>query len=120
MKTPLFMISAAVLSLAAAGAQAATSAAQAFLDRAQAQAEARLMAAKVEVGPQPVQVRGWLTSDGRLSGVHVVGASGSRDTDLRVEQALNRLQLADVPPLMSGSTITLVLRASTLTQAQAR
>jgi len=119
MKTPLFMLTAAALSLVAAAAQASPREVKDFLERAQTEAEARVAAAKIALGAQGVQVSGSVSTEGRLYGVHVIGTSGSRDTDAAVEQALARLQLDGVPPVLGGAKVTLSLHPSAMVQAQA-
>src|SRR5512146_451822 len=92
MKAQLLMLSAAGLLLAAPAAFATPDReVQAFVDHAQSAAQARLLAAGVGEPAAITKVRGVIGADGRLSGVHVVGASGSRETDFAVERALRRL-----------------------------
>jgi TonB family protein len=120
MKAQLLMLSAVGLLVAASSSHAATAPElQAFLDRAQAQAENRLDVAGVDLKGQPVAVRGSVDSEGKLRAIHVVRSTGSRDTDFAVEKALKRMSVANVPPLLVGGEVTLALGGPPIVQAKA-
>jgi TonB family protein len=118
MKAQLLVLSAASLLFAASASHAAPSELQQYLDRAHAQADQTLAAASVPLNA-PVTVRAYVGGDGRLNNVHVVGSSGSRDTDYAVEQALKRLAVAGAPTPLVGATIKLTLGEAPIVQAKA-
>jgi TonB family protein len=101
-------------------ATAATTPVQQFASRAEAQAQAKLSAAGVNLNGQTVAVRAVVDGDGRLNAVHVVRSSGSHDTDAAVETALRKLTVADAPPALVGGAITLNLGSAPTDQAAAR
>ena len=118
MKAKLLMLGTAVLLAAAPAASAADRAAQAFASHAQAVADARLADAAVALPAASTKVRGTIGSDGRLSNVHVVGSTGSRDTDYAVEKALRRLDVGSPPVMLVGADLTLSLEPSEVGQAK--
>jgi TonB family protein len=120
MKTQFLLLSAASLLFATHAAQAAPSDLQQFAQRAYAEAGQRLDAAHLDLSGQPVEVKAYVASGGRLNGLRVSRSSGSRDTDYAVEQALKKLTVADAPPALIGSTLTLRLGATPIVQAKAR
>lgn len=121
MKAQLLMLSAAGLLLAAPAAFATPDReVQAFVDHAQSAAQARLLAAGVGEPAAITKVRGVIGADGRLSGVHVVGASGSRETDFAVERALRRLDVGEPPTALIGAQLTLDLGPASPAPASAR
>ncbi len=105
MNEQIFAAAAAASFLAATAAYATPNATlQAFLDDAYSQAEAQLAGA--ELG-QPVKVRAYVDGDGRLTAVHVVNSTGSRDADYRVEAALKKVRVHYVPPALIGAQVNL-------------
>jgi len=119
MKT-ILAVGVAALLFAGSAVEAATSALQQFESRAEAQAQAKLGAAGVDLTGHSVAVRAIVDGDGRLAGVHVVRSSGSRDTDASVETALRKLAVADAPPALIGAAITLNLGDAAAVQTSAR
>lgn len=118
MKAQLLMLSAAGLLFAASASHAAPSELQQYLDRAHAQADQKLAAASVPLNA-PVTVKAYIGGDGRLSNVHVIRSSGSRDTDFAVEQALKRLAVANTPAPLVGAAINLTFGDAPIVQAKA-
>ncbi|HEY8004026.1 MAG TPA: hypothetical protein VIE16_07350 [Phenylobacterium sp.] len=119
MKT-LLLAGAGALLLAASAAQAAPTELQRFQDQAVAQAQAKLGAAGVDLKGQPIQVRATVGSDGHIYSAHVIGSTGSHDTDVAVEAAVKKVVVADAPPLLSGNSVVLTLGAGSGGLAAAR
>jgi TonB family protein len=119
MKT-LLLAGAGALLLAATAAQAGPTELQRFQGQAEAQAQAKLGAAGVDLKGQPVEIRATVGGDGRLNGPHVVRSTGSRDTDAAVEAAVKKVSVADAPAALAGNTIVLTLGAGAGGQAGAR
>jgi len=117
MKAQLLMLSAATLLAAAAPATAADRQLQAFETHAQAAADARLAGAGVTLPAAITKVRGTIGSDGHLMNVHVVGSTGSRDTDYAVEKALKRLDVGQPPVMLVGADLTLSFGPAEIQQA---
>jgi hypothetical protein len=106
MYAKLFAAAAAALCLAAPVAHASPDrAVQALLDDAYSQAQAQVR--DLDFNAHPAKVSGYVDADGRLSAVRVVQSSGSRDADYRLEAALKRVRLRDVPPAMIGAKVNL-------------
>ncbi|MFL5297623.1 MAG: TonB C-terminal domain-containing protein [Phenylobacterium sp.] len=120
MKAQLLMLSAAGLLFAAQPSHAAPSEVQQYAERAHAQADALLAAARVNLSAAGVSVRATVAADGRLRGLQVVRSSGSRDTDAVVETALRKLVVADPPVGLIGGAVTLNVGAAPLGVATAR
>jgi len=118
MKT-LLVAGVGALLFTAAAAQATTPVQQ-FASRAEAQAQAKLGAAGVNLNGQSVAVRATVDGDGRLNAVHVVSSSGSHDTDAAIETALRKLTVANAPPALVGGAITLHLGTGAAEQPAAR
>ncbi len=96
----------AALSLIAGVGHAATDrAVQALLDDAYSQAQAQV--GDVDFNAHPAKARAYVDAEGRLIGVRVVQSAGSRDADYKVETAIKRVRLHDVPPAMIGAQINL-------------
>lgn len=119
MKAQLLMLSAAALLAASAPALAADREVQAFLDHAHAVADAKLVAAGVAPATD-IKVRGTITGDGLIMGLHVVGSSGSHDNDYAVERALKRLNVGQPPTGLSGAQLTLDFAPAGLETSHAR
>jgi hypothetical protein len=106
MNTKLFAAAAAALSLAAGVALAAPDrAVQAVLDDAYSQAQAQVR--DLDLSAHPAKARAYVDAEGRLIGVRVVESTGSRDADYRVETAIKRVRLRDVPPGLIGAQVNL-------------
>ena len=118
MKAKLCLLAAAASLLTGATAHAAPTTVDQFLDGARASAEQQLVTAGVDL-KAPVTVKGYISGDGRLRSVHVVRSSGSRDADYAVTQALRKMPVKDVPPLLVGASVTLALGQPAVVQAKA-
>jgi hypothetical protein len=106
MNAKLFAAAAAALSLAAGVAQASPDrAVQAFLDDAHSQAQAQL--GDLDLAAHPVKAWAYVDGQGRLTAVRVVQSAGSRDADYKVETAIKRVRLHDVPPALIGAQVNL-------------
>jgi hypothetical protein len=107
MNTNLLVLGAAGLLLASGGAHADPNAIdRAYLASVAAQADTRLANAGVQL-PGPLRVTGEL-SGLRLSGVRFK-STGDFATDDAVDRALRKMPIAQVPPELSGRTVTLTL-----------
>jgi TonB family protein len=105
MNEQIFAAAAAASLLAATMAHATPNATlQAFLDDAYSQARAQLAGAEIS---QPVKVRAYVDSDGRLAAVRVVNSSGSREADYRVQSAVKKVRVSYVPPALIGAQVNL-------------
>jgi TonB family protein len=82
---------------------------EAYLARAEAQAEQRLGQAGLDADRTPLQVRATVGGDGRLNGFRVVRSSGSLETDEKARKALHLLRVAAPPAELAGRQVTLTL-----------
>ena len=115
MNTNLLVLSAAGLLLATGGVRAEPNVVdRAYLATVAAQADARLANSGVQL-PGTLKVAGELSGE-RLSGVRFK-STGDFATDHAVDQALRRMPIAQVPPELSGRTVTLTLGPTPLTVA---
>ena len=118
MKTNLLVLSAAALLLATGGAHADPNAIdRAYLASVARQADGRLADASVQLAG-PLRITGELSGE-RLSGVRFK-STGNLATDDAVARALRRMPIAQVPPELSGRTVTLMLGPAALAVAQRR
>lgn len=119
MKAQLLMLGAAAFLAASAPALALDREVQSFVDHAQAAADAKLASAGV-APTGDTEVRGTISADGLITGLHVVRSSGSRDNDYAVERALKRLNVGEPPTGLIGAKLTLELAPAGLEAAHAR
>ncbi|HSV02959.1 MAG TPA: hypothetical protein VLI41_07100 [Phenylobacterium sp.] len=119
MKAQLLMLGAAALLAASTPALGLDRAVQSFIDHAQAAADAKLTAAGLAPSGD-TKVRGTISADGLITGLHVVGSSGSHDSDYAVEQALRRLNVGEPPTGLIGAQLTLDLAPAGLQASHAR
>lgn len=118
MNTNLLVLSAAGLLLASGGAHADPNAIdRAYLASVAAQADTRLANAGVQL-PGALRVTGELSGQ-RLSGVRFK-STGDFATDDAVNRALRRMPIAQVPPELSGRTVTLTLGPAPVAVAGSR
>ena len=117
MKASLLLFAAAGALTFAANAQAANREVDAYLQRASETATAQIAAAGVAAPGLTIRAR--VDGDGRLTGVHVVGSSGSLETDQKTTQALRRLRVADPPVALIGAQVNLAVGPQPILQAKA-
>jgi hypothetical protein len=88
----------------------------AYLRGAERAAAERTATGAVRVD-RPMIVRGHVSADGRIYDAHVVGSSGSLETDVRVTRALRRLKTPEPPIALIGAAVRLSLEPSAVMQA---
>ena len=117
MKSYLLMLSAVGLVAVGGAARAAGSEVSDYLQRLNVAATTKVAAAGVNVD-QGLKLKTHVDSDGRLTGVHVVGSSGSLEADQKATEALRRFR-GPLPPVgLGGAEVTLNIVQGPMTQAK--
>jgi len=109
MNTRLFLLSAALVTLAASAALAAPTESERYAGKAEAMAQALLSHTGVDFSNRPVSVRAKVDVDGSLQGLEVVSSSGSLEADRAAEAVLKRIVTADPPYGLTDGAVILNL-----------
>ena len=116
MNTRLFLLSAALVTLAASAALAAPTESERYAGKAEAMAQALLSHTGVDFSNRPVSVRAKVDGDGGIRRLEVVSSSGSPEADRAAEAVLKRIVTADPPYGLTDGAVTLnVGRTATAT-----
>jgi TonB family protein len=118
MKTPLLMLSAASLALAAQAAVAAPSAADGFLRQVDNLAAREIVASGAHVGSSGLKLSAFVAEGGRLTQVRVLDSSGSRAVDRKVAGAFARVR-ATPPVSLVGQEVSFAVRPGHIETARA-